>query len=245
MYAESYRSLRSALLYLPTGGERPKVVLITSAVPNEGKSTIAANLARTLASGGSRVLLVDADLRKGQLHEMLGLHAAPGLVELLQHPADLESFIQVNSTQNFAFLSRGTALGHTSDLFLGMVFDQVLAQMRQKFDYVLIDSSPVFAADDASTLAPKVDGTLFVVRNNFSSARLVRECLELLHQRQSHILGLVLNRTDATARSYHYYKYAGYHDSDQEARNGSSNGAPKSEDGGRRTEDGKRKTVDG
>jgi capsular exopolysaccharide synthesis family protein len=220
MYAESYRSLRSALLYLPTGGGRPKVVLITSAVPNEGKSTIAANLARTLASGGSRVLLVDADLRKGHLHEMLGLHDAPGLVELLQHPADLESFIQVNSLKNFAFLSRGTALGHTSDLFLGTVFDQLLAQMRQKFDYVLIDSSPVFAADDASTLAPKVDGTLFVVRNNFSSARLVREGLELLQRRQSNILGLVLNRTDATARSYNYYKFEGYHGAVHEPRNG-------------------------
>jgi capsular exopolysaccharide synthesis family protein len=217
MYAESYRSLRSALLFLRVEGERPKVLLITSAVPNEGKSTIAANLARTLALGGSRVLLVDADLRKGRLHEMMGLQCEPGLVELLHQPDNLDSVIQRDSLQNFAFLSRGKALGHAGDLFLGQAFDQVLARMRQQFDYVLIDSSPVFAADDATTLAPKVDGTLFVVRGNFSSVRQVREALELLHQRQAKVLGLVFNRADASARSYYYYKYADYHRSDKTA----------------------------
>ncbi len=213
MYAESYRSLRSALLFLPVQGERPKVLLITSAIPNEGKSTIAANLARTLALGGSRVLLVDADLRKGRLHEMMGLQCEPGLVELLRQPDNLDGIIQRDSLQNFAFLSRGKALGHSSDLFLGQAFDQVLARMRQQFDYVLIDSSPVFAADDATTLAPKADGTLFVVRGNFSSARQVREALELLRQRQAKVLGLVFNRADTSARSYYYYKYADYHES--------------------------------
>jgi len=222
MFAEAYRSLRSALLYLPTAGERPKVMLVTSAVPNEGKSTIAANLARTLALGGSRVLLVDADLRKGRLHELLGLQREPGLVELLRQPDSLESVIQKDSVQNFFFLSRGKAVGHTSDLFLSQAFDEVLARLRQQFDYVLIDSSPVFAADDASTLAPKADGTVFVVRGNFSSARLVREGLELLQKRQSNILGVVFNRADSSARSYNYYKYASYHDADHESRNGAA-----------------------
>jgi capsular exopolysaccharide synthesis family protein len=217
MYAESYRSLRSALLFLRVEGERPKVLLITSAVPHEGKSTIAANLARTLALGGSRVLLVDADLRKGCLHEMMGMQCEPGLVELLHQPDNLDSVIQRDSLQNLAFLSRGNALGHSGDLFVGQAFDQVLARMRQQFDYVLIDSSPVFAADDATTLGPKADGTLFVVRGNFSSARQVREALELLHQRQAKVLGLVFNRADASARSYYYYKYADYHRSDKTA----------------------------
>jgi capsular exopolysaccharide synthesis family protein len=217
MYAESYRNLRSALLFLPMEGERPKVLLITSAVPNEGKSTVAANLARTLALGGSRVLLVDADLRKGRLHEMMGMQCEPGLFELLHQPDNLDGVIQRNSLQNFAFLSRGKALGHSSDLFLGQAFDQILARLRQQFDYVLIDSSPVFAADDATTLAPKVDGTLFVLRSNFSSARQVREALDLLRQRQAKVIGLVFNRADASARSYYYYKYAEYYRTGQTA----------------------------
>ena len=211
LYAESYRNLRSAVLFMAIEGERPKVLLITSAVPGEGKSTVAANLARTLALGGSRVVLVDADLRKGVLHQLLGLQREPGLAELLRQPGDLEKVIQKDSLLNFSFLSSGRASSNSGDLFLGPEFKQVLARLRQMFDYVLIDSSPVFAADDATTLAPKVDGTLFVVRSRFSGARPVREALDLLYQRQAKVLGIVFNQADASARSYYYYKYADYH----------------------------------
>jgi capsular exopolysaccharide synthesis family protein len=210
MYAESYRNLRSALLFLPNEGARPKVLLITSAVPDEGKSTVAANLARALALGGSRVLLVDADLRKGCLHQLMGLQSEPGLAEALQDPKRLESVVQADSIPNFAFLSRGEAPGNSGDLFIGRSFDELLARFRERFDFVIIDSCPVFAADDATTLAPKVDATLFVVRSRFSRARPVREALELLFQRQARVLGLVFNRADASARSYYYYKYADY-----------------------------------
>jgi capsular exopolysaccharide synthesis family protein len=211
MYAESYRNLRSALLYLAVDGRRPRVVLVTSAVPNEGKSTIATNLARAMALGGSKVLLVDADLRKGHIHERLNLRSKPGLNELLRQPADLGSFIQATDLPNFSFLSRGSVSRNPGDLFLSPAFDQILAQLREQYDYILIDSSPVFAADDSSTLAPKVDGTLFVVRSRFSHARAVREALELLFQRQAKVLGLILNRSDASARSYYSYKYAEYY----------------------------------
>ena len=211
LYAESYRNLRSAILFMAIDGERPKVLLITSAVPNEGKSTVAANLARALALGGSRVVLVDADLRKGVLHQLLGLQHEPGLADVLRQPADLEKVIQTDSLLNFSFIPSGRASGNSGDLFLGPEFKQVLARLREQFDYVVIDSSPVFAADDATTLAPVVDGTLFVVRSRFSGARPVREALDLLYQRQAKVLGIVFNQADASARSYYYYKYADYH----------------------------------
>ena len=211
LYAESYRNLRSAILFMAIEGGRPKVLLITSAVPNEGKSTVAANLARALALGGSRVVLVDGDLRKGVLHQLLGLQREPGLADVLRQPGDLEKAIQKDSILNFSFISSGLASGNSGDLFLGPEFKQVLARLRQQFDYVLIDSSPVFAADDATTLAPTVDGTLFVVRSRFSGARPVREALDLLYQRQAKVLGIVFNQADASARSYYYYKYSDYH----------------------------------
>jgi succinoglycan biosynthesis transport protein ExoP len=211
IYAESYRSLRSALMFLAVDGARPQVLLITSAVPNEGKSTITTNLARTLALGGARVLLIDGDMRKGHLHDLLGLKSQPGLAEMLRHPSDSREFIQTNSLANFSFIARGAISNNPGDLFLTSALDQKLALLRQEYDYILIDSSPVFAADDATTLAPKVDGTLFIVRSRFSRARAVREALNLLHQRQARVLGLVLNRADATARSYHYYNYSEYY----------------------------------
>jgi Mrp family chromosome partitioning ATPase/uncharacterized protein involved in exopolysaccharide biosynthesis len=178
IYAESYRSLRSALHFLTTGDLHPKSILISSATPNEGKSTVSANLAQTLAMSGSRVLLVDADLRRGGLHKLLGLKNELGLAELLGGNCEPE---------------------------------QVLEQWRRDYDYVLLDSSPVFAAADSSALAPRVDGTIFLVRSHFSSARLTREALEMLTQRRARILGVVFNMADTKAHDYKYYNYSEYY----------------------------------
>ncbi len=214
IYAESYRNLRSAILFLTTESERPKVLLIVSAMPNEGKSTVAANLARTLALSGSRVLLVDGDLRKGHLHHLLGLQREPGLAELLNHTHGPDQVMQQDSLPNLTFISCGEKNStNPGDLFLGSGLDQILARWRQEFDFVVIDSSPLFAADDASCLAPKVDGTLFVVRRRHSSARAAREAVELLAQRQARVIGVIFNGADTSGRSYYYYKYADYYPS--------------------------------
>ncbi|MGO8764085.1 MAG: polysaccharide biosynthesis tyrosine autokinase [Limisphaerales bacterium] len=215
MYVESYRNIRSALLFFAVNGARPKLLLVTSAVPSEGKSTIASNLACTMALGGSRVLLVDADLRKGRLHNILGLQSQPGLSELLFNLNEPEKYIQASPIQNLSFIARGATRRNPGDLFLNPAFEGLLGRFREQYDCVIIDSSPVFAADDTTTLAPKVDGTLFVVRSHFSQAKVVKEALELLCQRQANILGLILNRTDSTDRSYHYYKYSEYHSLDE------------------------------
>jgi Mrp family chromosome partitioning ATPase/uncharacterized protein involved in exopolysaccharide biosynthesis len=232
MFAESYRNLRSALLFLPMPGEPPKVLLITSAIPGEGKSTIATNLARALAFGGSRVLLVDCDLRKGALNALLELEPEPGLSDLLSNGVgNPDKFIKPiplsgNNSQlsihgsgidschqapGLYFLSRGCGLNNPGDHFLSRHLDATLLHWRQQFDYIIIDSCPVFASDDATTLAPKVDGTLFVVRSRFTRARTVHKALELLYQRQAKVLGLVFNRTHSRSRDYEYYKYKDYY----------------------------------
>ena len=220
-YAESYRSLRSALLFLPTGGERPKLLLISSAMPGEGKSTVAANLARTLAQSGSRVLLVDADLRKGHLHHLLGLQRQPGLVELLNQTCTPAQVMQKDSLPNLTFIACGAEpSGNPGDLLLGSGLDKILAQWRQEFDYVVVDSSPLFAADDASCLAPKMDGTLFVVRNRHSGARTTREAVDLLAQRQARILGVIYNGATGSGRSGYYYRYADYYPAEKNQKSG-------------------------
>jgi len=210
-YAESYRNLRSALLFLPASVERPKIMLVTSAMPNEGKSTIASNLAHTLALGGSRVVLIDADLRQGHLHELLGMKREPGLAEALEHPEDLDKFIQPNCLPNLSFIACGRVLSRPGDLFVGSALEQVLARLRQQFDHVIIDTSPVFASDDVATLAPRADGTLFVVRSGLSRSGPVAEALELLSRRQAKILGVVVNGANTGSRSYYYYKDAEYY----------------------------------
>jgi len=209
-YAESYRSLRSALLFQGTPGQRPKTLLIASAMPHEGKSTVSLNLARTLALAGSRVLLVDGDLRKGHLHLGLNLKSHPGFAELLLSTTSPAAALQRDILPNLFFIARGACPVHPGDLFLSPALDALLKRWRADYDYVVMDSSPVFAADDVSCLAPKVDGTLFIVRNHQSSSRAVREALDLLARRQARLLGVIYNGADATAHSYHYYKYADY-----------------------------------
>ncbi len=212
-FAEAYRSLRSSLLFLPVAGERPRVILITSATAQEGKSTIAANLAKALALGSSRVLLVDGDCRKGRLHDQLGLHRSPGLTDLLNDTAEPEIAVQKDALPNLSFVSRGTSHRSPGDLLLRPKMDHLLARWRQEFDFVVIDSCPVLSADDATTLAAKTDGTLFVMRRRFSRAAIASEALNSLLERQARVLGIVFNRVDASAKSYVYYKDPDYHDS--------------------------------
>ena len=132
---------------------------------------------------------------------------------MLRQPDDPQKFIQATDLPSFSFLSRGSITRNPGDLFLNPAIDQILARFREQYDYVLIDSCPMFAADDTSTLAPKADGVLFVVRSRFSHARVVREALELLFHRQARVLGLILNRADSSPTSYAYYKYAEYYSS--------------------------------
>jgi len=211
MLAESNRSLRSSLLYMTSEGARPKTILVASAIPNEGKSTIAANLARTLAFAGSRVLLVDGDLRCGHLHKLLGLSREPGMTELLRQEVSLEKVIVATPLPSLSFIPCGSLAHNAGELFLGSVTDIFLKQVAKNFDYVIFDSAPIFAADDTTTLAPKLDGVLFVVRGSFTRARLARQALEMLYQRRVNVLGLIFNGANAASREYYFYKYGEYH----------------------------------
>jgi Mrp family chromosome partitioning ATPase len=157
------------------------------------------------------VVLIDADLRRGHLHELLRMKREPGLSDLLQRPEDLDAILQTNCTPNFSFISRGWTVSRPGDLFVGPAFEMLLARLRQRFDFVIIDTSPVFASDDVTTLAPRVDGTLFVVRSRVSRSAPVTEALEVLARRQVKILGIVVNGARFSSKSYHYYKYEEYH----------------------------------
>jgi capsular exopolysaccharide synthesis family protein len=211
IFAESCRSLRSTILFNHQNGSRARTILVTSAVPDEGKSTIAVNLAQALALGGAKVLLVDGDLRRGHLHKFLKTGCDIGLTDLVLNSGRLESYATETQDANLTFLPRGKSVTDTGELFLRPAFDSFLEQAKQMFHYVIIDSVPIFAADDATTLAPKTDGVLFVVRRAYTSSRAAQEALSLLYQRRANVLGLIFNRADTRTGSYHYYKYAQYY----------------------------------
>jgi capsular exopolysaccharide synthesis family protein len=210
-FAEALRALRSSIFFMEFKGEPPKAFLVTSAVPGEGKSTIATNLAITMAFSGARVLLVDADLRRGQLHAQFGLRNGRGLSEALRGEISHDEACIETSVPNLSLFPRGAVAPHPGELFLGKNADKLLGELYAAYDYVVFDSCPVMAADDTTSLAPKIDATLFVLRFRVSSARTSRKALALLSERQANVLGIVCNSASDAAQEYSYYSYPDYY----------------------------------
>jgi len=215
-FIESYRNLRSSLLYMAQTGTRPHTLLVTSSVPNDGKSLTAANLSIMLAMGGARVLLVDADLRKGNLAGRFNIEAETGLSEVLLQGVDWRTVVKETPVANLWLMPRGATTQRSSEFFIGPVMEKFLLEANKDYDYVLIDTAPVMAADDVTSLAPRVDGVIFVIRAEHTSARVARAALDMLYQRKSRVLGLVFNSVRATASDYYsYYRYRDYYKTDK------------------------------
>src|SRR5450432_3412252 len=211
VFAESYRNVRSSIFFMPYDGPRPKTLLITSSVPNEGKSTVAANLAITMALSGARTLLIDGDLRRGAIREAFGIASKIGFSEVLKQEVDWREVVVPTAYPSLAVLPRGRTLSQPSEHLLRESTEILLKEMYSHYDYIIIDSSPVLAADDSTSLAPKIDATLFVVRLSYTSARLTRKSLELLYNRQVNVPGVILNYVDTSLPEYYYYQYSEYY----------------------------------
>ncbi|MCW5550915.1 MAG: polysaccharide biosynthesis tyrosine autokinase [Verrucomicrobiae bacterium] len=210
-FVEAYRNVRSSLLYMATEGKRPRTIVVTSAIPGEGKSLTAANLAITMAQAGSRVVLVDADLRKGQLHQRFGVNASPGLEEVLAEGVPLAQALQPTPVSNLMFVPRGKTSRNPGELFLTQSTLDLIKELSAQHDYVIIDTAPVMAVDDVTSLAHHAEGVVFVLRARFTSARVARAALELLYQREADVLGLVFNGVQVGRSDYYYYKYKEYY----------------------------------
>jgi len=210
---ESFRTLRSSIIFLPVEGARPKTILFTSATPGEGKTTLSSNLAITLAFSGAKTLLVDADLRLGRVAKAFGIESDAGLSDVLRQRAHWREVIIPTSTPNLSILPRGKTLPHPAEHFLGKVTDQFLQEVYSEFDYIIFDTPPVMAADDVLSLAPKIDAAIFVIRFSTSSARRSRTAINLLVQRQANVLGVVCNDVNLAESEYgygNYYQYSAY-----------------------------------
>ena len=211
VFAESYRNIRSSIFFMPYEGPRPKTLLVTSAVPNEGKSTVSANLAITMALSGARTLLIDGDLRRGALRETFGISSKLGFSEVLKQEVNWREVVVSTSYPNLFILPRGKTLSQPSEHLLRDSTDALLKDIYNHYDYIIIDSSPVLAADDTTSLAPKIDATLFVVRLSYTSARLIKKSLDFLYNRQVSVPGVILNCVDTSLPEYYYYQYSEYY----------------------------------
>lgn len=211
-FAEAYRKLRSSILYKRWPNGAPKTMLITSAIPFDGKSTVASNLAAVLAMSGAEVLLVDADLRRGALHKRLGKDIAPGLSDVLLGSCPLFEAIAETDHANLDLLPRGKVTNEAIETLLKARTREIFTQLENVYDYIVVDSAPVLVADDTLSLAPVADTTLFVIRLNRTPGRLAERALSNLEQRQVSIGGVILNFDHAFVGEYYTYDYSKYYE---------------------------------
>lgn len=209
-FAEAFRSLRSSLIFMPNQ-QALQTLLVTSAIPNEGKSTITANLGITMAAAGAKIVLVDADLRRGDLASLFDADGRTGLSNVLRGEVTWRDAVQTTKYENLTLLPRGPVTNQSSELLLLPSLEALLDQLRGEFDLVLFNTAPILATDDTPSLAPHFDGTLMVIRAQFTSARLTHNALNALYQRQVNVLGLILNCVDTEMPDYYYYQYSNYY----------------------------------
>jgi len=206
--AEEFRTLRSRLYQL---GEKKalKKILITSSLPKEGKSFVAANLAQALVrQEGRRALLIDADLRAARLHLALGAPATPGISEYLLGENDEFSIIQCGQMENLFFIPSGRVVPNAAELVSNGRIKLLLEKVEPWFDWIVIDSPPAVPVSDASLLANSCDGVLLVVRSHktpFDAAIKMREQFN-----EEQLLGVVLNGIGAEEVGYQRYYYGAY-----------------------------------
>jgi capsular exopolysaccharide synthesis family protein len=220
-FAEAFRGIRTSVMF-SSAEEGPRSVLVTSTQPTEGKSVVAVNLAMALAQGGQRVLLIDGDMRKPQVHQLMEMKQDPGLSSLLVGKAKANEVVHKAGVTNLWVLPAGPCPPNPAELLGSTRFRDLLKLLLGHFDYVVIDSPPVMAVTDATVIAHRTTGVVFVVRSEQVNRHMARTAIERLVASKATVLGAVLNRADVRKNPYYYsqyYKqeYAGYYSSEKSA----------------------------
>lgn len=226
--AEAYRELRTALFF-SNRGHASKVVQVTSPNPGDGKSTLAANLSISIAQSGKRTLLIDADLRRPTQHKIFGIEASSGLGSVIAQDDELRDSLVATEIANLWLLPSGPLPNDPSELLTSPRFSELIAVVREQFDYVLVDSGPVLLISDPRVVTPRVDAVLLALRMSRRVRRDAVQAQEILSSVGAASLGVVVNGLgDARSRQYRYggrygYQYgsdsyAGYHGQGSEPR---------------------------
>ena len=222
---EGFRSIRTHLRFSPV--KQLSVIAVTSAMPRDGKTTVAANLAITLAEQGSSVLLVDMDLRRPQVHATFGLDHQPGLSEVLSGLESVDTAIRrVEATSGLYVLPAGTVVHNATELIGGSACSDLVAELRRRYEYIVFDTPPVLAVTDALLASTLADGVLIVARANKTDRTALQNAVSQLRRVNASIIGIVLNDISARRSGYAYYPA---YDSDGDEKQASTD--PK---GGRR-----------
>jgi succinoglycan biosynthesis transport protein ExoP len=203
--AEAYRMMRANLEFADID-KSLNTILITSGDTDEGKSSVSANLAAILAQGGKKVTLLDADLRKPGIHEIIALPNKSGLSNVIRNEIDVPQVRQVLEEENVSVITSGAAPPNPSELLSSKRMEKILNELKQDSDVVILDSPP-FVVSDSLMLAAKVDGVVLVVRYGFTRRKMFRSIIDQLDRAGARVVGVVMNRVPQRNGYYGAYQY--------------------------------------
>lgn len=217
--SEAYRTLRTNIQFL--GPDNPvKTIIVTSAEPGEGKTTSIINLAIVMSQSESKVLLIDGDLRKPQIHKIFGISNQFGLTNILVTGLDYKEGVSYTYVEGLEILPAGIIPPNPSELLASNKMKQLLSEAGEDYDFVLIDTSPVVVVTDALILSTIVDGTVLVCASGQVSIDGAKRAKELLENVGANIIGVILNKIPINRKSYsQYYYYAYYEEEDKPKKN--------------------------
>ena len=188
--------------------DRPvKSIVLTSSVPNEGKSTVAYNLAQAIASSGKRTLIVECDMRRRSLADIVGARARHGIYAVLSGQVELDEALVATSHRNLFFLDSEPHIPNPADILSSQRFRKLVAQMESDFDYVVIDTPPVGTFVDAAIIAALADATALVVRERFVKRAELQNAYDQLKKADANVIGVIMNMCEAESSEYYYAYY--------------------------------------
>lgn len=203
--AEQFRTIRTNIQFSMVDQDL-KTIVVTSAGPGAGKSTISANLAVTFASQGKKVLLVDADMRKPTVHKTFRLPNHDGLTTLLtERDVQISDIAHRAPTEGLFIITSGVIPPNPSELLASKRMDRLMKELEQIFDLIIFDMPPVIAVTDAQVMASKVDGTVFVIPKGLTNKDMVLKSKDLLDKVHANVIGAIFNRVEITSDNYYYY----------------------------------------
>lgn len=216
--SEAYRTIRTGIL-LSQAGEPPKTIMFTSAQSSEGKTTLASNIAASLASSGAQVAIVDCDLRRPSITKVFNSTTSDlGLSEILTGQCELNDAVQRNKLPNMHLIPCGKIPPNPAELLGSKEMKELIQDLERTFDYVIVDTPPVLPVTDAVLLSKLVDGVMFVVRGELTPKKVAQDAKNKLLSVGARVLGTVLNNVDIKKRAYGYYNKYHYAYYEQEDR---------------------------
>ena len=214
---EQYKLIRANLDFTLPENEKCPVIGVTSSMRGEGKSTTAVNLSYVFAEKGSKILLIDADLRIPSIAKKLGIESSPGLADLLRGRGAQLSEFQSHLLSNWFVLPSGDIPPNPSELLGSSRMENILNQLREVFDYIIIDLPPVNIVSDAISISSLISGMIVVIREEYTEKKELERCFRQLQLSNVNVLGCVMNEAKSGSGSYgkyKKYKYYKYYQSD-------------------------------